>query len=380
MKWKFLLRIFSIAFVIALFSQCKYGVPGPGELPAPDEDSDRPAWAGGQTGENEHNKKPADGTRGGTKDFGDMVVLLRYDNGVPEMLEFEEYAEDGTTVIGSFWVYQPIDASTGLPVELDQYGEVPEGTLLIEVDFGRLDIVRSPESVINQALGEVLLAMSQGDRFTQDFCGRLSIWNGDVLVKTIDSPRESMSIYREIMRNGGGWGDLSALSSSGINSLDLAAASFAAGSDKTGTVLIDEVEYVNAMLKIPGTLYDELEKEYYDYGGFNYSKQAAFGGKMIQFLVWDNIYYPVDENGESSGPVFSVWRIFDDPTLEYFGINPRPQFSSRATGDVAGFTTAADDAVQVLEFVHGDSNIRYLPNYPEGVKTEPVPETTGGTE
>lgn len=379
MKWKFLLQIFSMALVIALFSQCKYGpdgMPGPGELPG--DDTDRPNWAGGNTGENPHNKKPGEGTMGGSKDYGDLVVLLRDLDGVPEMLLFEEYDEEGVPTGETFWVYQPIDATTGLPVELDMYGEVPEGALLIEVDFGRLDIVRSPETVLDQALDEVLLAMSQGDRFTQDFCGRLSIWNGDVLVKTIDSPRESMAIYREIMRNGGGWGDLSSIGSS-INSLDLAAASFAAGSDKTGTIMIDEVEYVNAMLKIPGTLLDELGKEYFNYGGFGYSKQAAFGSKMIQFLVWNNVYYPVDENGDSEGPVFSVWQIFDDPSVQYLGINPRPEFRLRDEGNVAGFTAAADDAVQVLEFVHGDSNIRYLPNYPEGVKT-PAPEVTAGPQ
>lgn len=344
-----------------------------------DEDSDRPDWAGGETGENPHIKGNDESgtTRGG--DYGDLYVIDRDIIGKPVMSELPVLDEEGNPTGETFWVVRPVDQDGNL-LELDAEGELTEESLLLAqaVEFGRLNIVRSPQSVMDQALGEALKVINAGDAFTLDFCGRLSIWNNGVLTKTIDSPRESMAMYQEIMNNA--FDDqLAALAGSGIDPYLLAASCFAAGSDKTGTINIDEVVYVNGFQDCIGDNpvlneheydFNHQPKYYWDYGTcdgsggpFNYSRDI-FKTRIIQFLVWDNTYFPVDENGDSDGPTFSIFDIFEG-VVDYKGPGVQPQFTYRwADHDhdyVEGFTLAADDAVQVLDYVHGDSNIRFLP-------------------
>ena len=345
---------------------------GPGEG---DDDSDRPPWAGGNTNDNPHIKGNDDSgtTRGG--DYGDLYVLDRDEIGKPNMtwvdLDLNNLESDD-----EFFV-QPVDIN-GLPLDLDGEGGLVDPTKAIPVDFGRLNIVRSPQSVIDQALREALKVINAGDEFTLDFCGRLSIWNNGILTKTIDSPRENMAMYQELMNNAFG-GQLGALASSGIDPYLLASSCFAAGSDKTGTINIDEVVYVNGFKDCLGDnpVLNEHEydfnnepKYYWDFGTcdgtggpFTYTRDI-FKDRMIQFLVWDNEYFPVDENGNSDGPDFSIYDIFEGGVV-YKGPGERPEFTYRWSEHdhdfVEGFTLAADDAVQVLDFVHGDSNIRFLP-------------------
>ncbi|MDX8339365.1 hypothetical protein SLH46_09245 [Draconibacterium sp. IB214405] len=356
-----------------------------------DEDSDQPEWAGGDTDANDHIQANEESgtTRGG--DYGDLYVLLRDANGVPSMT-WRDLDEDGEQDDDEFFV-QPIDAD-GNKIELDQFGEVPEGAPVIEVDFGRLNIVRSPQSVLDQAFEEAMKVINAGDDFTLDYCGRLSIWNyndNDVLVltKTIDSPRENMAMYQYLMKymyeeteennNQNRMGFLG--ETYHIDPLLLATGCFSAGSDKTGTVDIDEVVYINGFLDCTG-LNPILNEHDYDFNNdenyywnfteprlgdaqFQY-KRDIYKDRYIQFLVWDNEYFPLDENGISQGPVFSIYEIFEGE-VDYKGIGDQPEFtydwSLSDHTKVLGFAIAIDDAVQVLDFIHGDSNIIFLPNY-----------------
>lgn len=380
------LAILLTLLIIGVFSQCQRpdGV-GPGL--AEDTDSDAPEWAGGNTDDNDHINQNDDSgtTRGG--DYGDLYVLLRDDNGVPEMTTVD-VNQDGVIQDDEYFV-QPIDED-GNEIELDQYGEVPEGSPVIEVDFGRLNIVRSPQSVLDQALGEAIAAINSGNKYTLDFCGRLSIWSDDVFIKTIDSPRENMAMYQYLMNfmfeetaENNYNNQLAFLANYQIDALMLAAGCFAAGSDKTGTVDIDEVVYINGFLDCTGL--NKILNEYeYDFNNdnkyyFNFTEpiegeaqfqynRSIFKDRYIQFLVWDNVYYPLNEEGVSEGPVYSIFDIFEG-LVEFKGIGDQPQFTYRweeNEGDkikVDGFAAAIDDAVQVLDFVHGDSNILFLPNY-----------------
>ena len=55
-----------------------------------------------------------------------------------------------------------------------------------------------------------------------------------------------------------------------------------------------------------------------------------------------------------------------DPVSVLDAMEDRGLFSERNIGEksnVDGFAWAIDDAVQVLEFVHGNSNIAFLPDY-----------------
>lgn len=391
---RFLCILFFSCCLTFLLSNCgRYGKDS--IFPTVDEDSDRPAWAGGETDSNTHIKGNDESgtTRGG--DYGDLYVLLRDANGVPIMTSIDVDL-DGMIQEDEYFV-QPIDAITGEVIELDQYGEVPETADPIEVDFGRLNVVRSPQSVLDQAFEEAMKVIEAGDDFTLDFCGRLSVWNYDavvtdslVLTKTIDSPRENMAIYQYLMKymfeateENNYTNRLALLANYQIDPLSLASACFAAGSDKTGTVDIDEVVYINGFLDCCG-LNPILNEHDYDFNNdlnyyYNFSaprlgdaqfqyNRGVFKDRYIQYLVWDNIYYPLDENGVSQGPVFSIYDIFESMSrADFKGIGEKPEFTYRwASFDhtrVQGFAIAVDDAVQVLDYVHGDSNILFLPNY-----------------
>jgi hypothetical protein len=358
--------------MIALFSQCEKfgsdGTKGPGASKGtPDSDSDRPAWAGGNTTANPHNKKDQGGTTGGSGgDYGDLYVLYRDANGVPYMT-FRDADQDGIIDENEYFV-TPLSASTMLPIELDAFGEMPSGADPIPVDFGRLNIVRSPQSVLDQAMGEALKVINAGEKFSLDFCGRLTIWNtvSGVLsiTKTIDSPRESMALYQELMNHAFD-GKLTALIGSGIEPYMLAACCFAAGSDKTGTINIDEIVYINGFLKCDGCdpILNENEydkdhdyKYYFNFGdcdchnAFQYKRDDTYSDRMLKILV-------LNPNGTYSYETVSVLDAMEERGLfKYRYEGPKNQ--------VDGFAAAADDAVHVLEFVHGNTNIEFLPELP----------------
>lgn len=322
-----------------------------------DEDSDRPEWAGGNTDANDHIKGNDDSgtTRGG--DYGDLYRLKRDLNGVPEMIQ-----------IGLEYYVRPVGAD-GLPLELDAEGELVDPTQAIEVDFGRLNIVRSPQSVLDQAMREALKVIDLGDAFSLDFCGRLSIWNtvdGVLSVtKTIDSPRENMALYQELMNHGFS-NKLGALVGSGIDPYMLAAACFAGGSDKTGTVDIDEVVYINGFINALGCApienvheydFNNENKWYWNFGNcdctgnpFSYNRETTFNDRMIKIVT-------LNPDGTWSSEEVSVLQVMEDRGLFKYAYNGEKSL-------VDGFAAAVDDAVQVLEFVHGDSNIEFLPETP----------------
>lgn len=362
MKIKFIFHVIGLLLVVALLTQCYKG-PG-GVLPEPDEDSDRPEWAGGNTDVNDHIKGNDESgtTRGG--DYGDLYQLLRDENGVPTMRQ-----------IGEEWYVQPVGVN-GATLELDAEGELVDPTQAIEVDFGRLNIVRSPQSVLDQALGEALKVINAGDAFSLDFCGRLMIWNyadldGDgietlEITKTIDSPRENMAMYQEIMNNGFD-GQLTTLECSGINPINLAASCFAAGSDKTGTVDIDEVVYINGFMDCLGCdpILNEHEydfnndnKFYWNFGDcdcqgnpYSYNRITTYNDRLIKILV-------LAPGGTYSYETVSVLEAMENRGLFMY------RWEGAPLTHVDGFAAAVDDAVQVLEFVHGNSNIEFLPETP----------------
>lgn len=384
---KYLPRLLFICILAFVLTNCQRNRM----IPTADEDSDRPGWAGGNTDANEHIKGNDDSgtTRGG--DYGDLHVLLRDVNGVPTMTPVDVDV-DGTITEDEYFV-QPIDAITGTVIELDQYGEIPESANPIEVDFGRLNIVRSPQTVLDQAFEEAMKVIEAGDDFTLDFCSRLTVWNYDetgtlIPTKTIDSPRENMAMYQYLMnymyeetQENNFRNRLSMLAPFQIDPLILAAGCFSAGSDKTGTVDIDEVVYINGFLDCCGInpILNEFEfdfnhdnKYYFNFteprlgdAQFQYNREI-YKDRYIQFLVWDNVYYPLNNEGVSEGPVFSIFDIFEG-MVEYKGIGDQPQFTYRWNQfdhtKVQGFAIAVDDAVQVLDFVHGDSNIVFLPHF-----------------
>ncbi|HYW95426.1 MAG TPA: hypothetical protein VE870_07565, partial [Bacteroidales bacterium] len=328
MRLKHFCLIVCLLFITGIFTQCeKYG--NPANSTRVDEDSDRPDWAGGNTEANDHIKGNDDSgtTRGG--DYGDLYALLRDLNGVPEM-----------RLIGEEYYVQPVNTD-GIPLDLDAEGELVDPTQAVEVDFGRLNIVRSPQSVLDQAFEEAMKVLTAPDAvITLDFCGRLTSTytnpaTSEVITKTIDSPRENMAIYQYIMTymfvsTADFTNRLAFLGEDPYNfdPLLVAASCFAAGSDKTGTVDIDEVVYINGFIGCVGLNpienkfeydFNQDVKNYFNFGDcygddsymFRYNRPDVYADRYLQFLLWDNNYYPVNENGESEGPIFSVLDIME---------------------------------------------------------------------
>jgi hypothetical protein len=304
---------------------------------AEEEDSDRPAWAGvsGRDGKPGRGNV-ASGTKRGDL-FGDMYVLLRDENGVPIMIQLA----DGT------WVVQPVDAA-GNPLPLDAEGGLINPELAIAVELGRLNVARSPSSVLSQQYAEVIKNINLADAVTVDASGRLLLTK-DGVESAIDSPLANLALYVELMKTGTitGVTDPSKFATSVSYLVDgtkttsdmLSAASFlAAASDKAGTLTIDKVVDMNLILSVPGTLSDASggTKTYVDYATFSYDRQSVYGSTTITVLV-----------KQSDG------SFLPTPVNVYDAVFGGTNYTS--TSGVDGFAQAADDARAVIEYVHDNS-------------------------
>lgn len=295
------------------------------------EDSDRPDWAGTPGNEG----KPGGGNAGdNTKkggDYGDLWIILRDDNGVPIL-------NDGGFV-------QPLDADGNL-IPLDEEGHPIDEGLTQEVEFGRLNIARSPASVLEHALVEavskldgLLITPGNIEDYT-DTAGRLSV-DGS----TIDSPLESLALYEAIVNgtvnqdgnivitvstsHDGGSTDYT-LTVNATVAMDLAASAFAAASDKTGDLSVDELAYISGFMDV------NLSAAVDD---FTYNREDTYGDETVWILV------------ETSPGIFQPQLV---NILDVVSFNTIPAIDADGNG-IDTFTQAADDALQVLEYVHDNA-------------------------
>lgn len=310
---------------------------------AEEEDSDRPAWAGVPGRES----KPGRGnTASGTKKgdiYGDMYVILRDENGVPILKEIT--LADGTKI----YVVQPVDAEGNL-LELDAEGNLVDASLAIPVDLGRLSVGRSTTAVLSSQYDELLKSINEADSVSLDASGRLVVTT-DGVSSAVDSPLANLALYVEILNTGTITGvtdpskfatNISYLVDGTKTSADLlSAASFlAAAADKTGTLTIDKIVSMNTILGVTGTLssYDPTSTlTYVDYSSFNYDRESVYGSVTVDVLVKqeDGSYLPTTVN------------VYDAV------FNSTNYVSSDGGAD--GFAQAADDALQVIEYVHDSS-------------------------
>ena len=91
-----------------------------------------------------------------------MYVILRDENGVPILTQLA----DGT------WVVQPIDAN-GNTLPLDAEGNLIDSSLAISVELGRLNVGRSPLTVLSSQYEEALKSINEADSVSVDASGRL---------------------------------------------------------------------------------------------------------------------------------------------------------------------------------------------------------------
>jgi len=298
------------------------------------EDSDRPPWAGvpGKEG------KPGGGSSGSDRkkgvDYGDIWVILRNDLGQP--------------VLDANGNVQPcLDPACTDVVQLTADGELPPeyADSVIEVEFGRLNIARSPDRVLTHALEEALSKLDggvYGTTVTLDPAGRLVI-DGN----TIDSPLESLALYASLLttpavdgmvtlsittdKEGGGTVTYT-FSVPESERLDLAASAFAAASDKTGNLTVDSITGISGMLDVDEALASVV-------GSYVYDRTATYDGVQVWIMteVSPGVLVPTLVN-----------------VLDVVQFNTVPVIDGDNNG-IDRFTQAADDALQVLEYVHDNA-------------------------
>lgn len=304
-------------------------------LAGEDEDSDRPVWAGGNKELNPHRGEGNAGSdikKGG--DYGDIWVILRDDLGNP--------------ILDANGNIQPcLDEACTTVIQLTADGELPAEYAddVIAVEFGRLNIARAPDSVLEHSLVEALAKLDDGvfgETVTLDPSGRLTV-DG----VTIDSPLENLALYKALLTAPAVDGVVTLSVSTTVEGegnvtytfsvpesvrLDLAASALAAASDKTGTLNVDEVVNISKFLDVD----DELAALV---GSYTYDTTATYDGVTVWVLV------------ETSPGVFTATEV---SILDAVTFNTVPAIDGDDDG-IDQFTQAADDAVQVLEFVHDNA-------------------------
>lgn len=296
------------------------------EIGGEEEDSDRPEWAGQKGGRNEHGGKPAEAGSARGDLYGDMYVILRDANGEP--------------VLNEQGFVQPIDAN-GNPIPLDEEGAPIDPTLAQEVEMGRLNVGRAPDSVLEKRAEEVITLLNGATYISLDPAGRLVV-TADGATKTIDAPLENLAIYVALMTQGSipGVTDLPGIEfdhlvDGKITNDDLVSATsfLAAAADKFSTVSLDAVAYMNAILGINTVTQGTVTYSNMDYSSFSYDRAAAYNSVTADVLVKqaDGSWLPSTVN------IYEA--VFAD----------QPFTSS---GEFEAFAQSVDDARAVINFIH----------------------------
>lgn len=364
----------------ALTLSASAGYAAPGGIQGPPQD---PGGGGQGPPQEPGGGKPAKPGQGKGALYADLVALHRSVDGLPIFSGVPEGTpeEPGEPAGGYVLCLQPITAAWVDESEIDAYAAslnpalanplvnpvdgkrvspVPLGgtgiageecdvrtvptdftAYLEETLFGRLNLGRSPNKVLDQQLRDVTAVLDAATTLTLDAAGRL-VADG----VAIDSPGQNLAIHRELER----YAELTAADQtpitlptpavSGYGFLDHAAAALGAAADKGGLVDHNLVVYDNRILNIPNdTVLPTLEGDgmigedgelYLDYSGYSYDRAAKYPGCLTGFFVIGDQALPF------SGSLMHF--VFDDEG--FVGSN------------VHAFADNADDSRRVIAFVH----------------------------
>jgi hypothetical protein len=335
-------------------------------LKGPGEDSDRPPTAGVKGGKSTSGggKPVGGGTKKGDL-FGDMFVLIRnlttgvalteVINGVTYPL-VQAYDVNGVLLPG---VSIPRDAEGNLVLTNPTTGVVYTTK---EVEFGRLSVGRSPTKVLDHSLVEAVNKLIAADASSTDniaivldASGRLAIATTVIVdgvttttVKAIDSPLENLALYKAIANLTGTDRTITVAvpaSKDGTTAattltwtvpttinIDLLKASLlAAAGDKTGTITLDTVMYINPIVGVT----DDLST-------FTYDRYTTYKDLKVTVLIKTGVD-PVTGLDVLTATVVNVYDVVFKATND-----------TTSTG-AADFATAVNDALQVLEYVHDNA-------------------------
>jgi hypothetical protein len=307
-------------------------------------------------------------------DYGDLLVIERDKNGVP--------------VLDVNGCLQPLDID-GNTILLDPECEVLDGAAVVEVEFGRLNLARAPEKVRQQAFDEVIQAIKDCLKVTLDPAGRLAlkykIMNPDtgekeVVWKTIDAARENLALYTQLMKFGhlqtacneiaSAHGDettyrpclnkdvdypkfkstvkyllpgfVGSTAVEPLSTQDLTLASFflAGAADKSGTITVDLVQYINTILDIPnGTnalsdIDPNLDLAFVNFSNFVYKRSNKFKGEISV----------IQDIGDG------LWQEMQVPILVW--LTDQDEGDRNRWKNITGFVQAANDSLQTILFLH----------------------------
>ena len=335
--------------------------------------------------------KPVDGT---PTDFGDLFILHRtVEDGIPYL----------TPQVGDTGLCQQPLASATCPTEckvslvdgpsagavegvlVDQATCAPIGSAGVqdcapctqEVEFGRINEARSPDTVFATQLEDAVVKLSTAHCRSLDPAGRpvaSTDLDGEAGTEaessTIDSPLQSLAIYRELMTSGSIGIDLPG----SADVLTTAARALGAASDKAGKVNVDMVVYLNQIMGLTAvggqsylpteciTVREEVmgvvqlvQKCFLDYPeSWNYARSANFAGGG----AGEGLPYP--EYIPEETPVLGTFEYLSEPIecedAMYVTQGPIMQavFNDQdATEEgITGFALAADDARAVIDYMH----------------------------
>lgn len=355
--------------------------------------------------------------------YGDLYVILRDEGGVPMLDDYgciqPISSTNGTVILDTYGGGTlTIEALEGEPFTLATYTDTAGDLVECElteamaewaqaVDFGRLNLGRSPDDVINHAFDEAIKNMNLATAIETDPVGRLVLTipdaeTGEDTVKTIDSPAENLALYIKMMKDGHwitldttvdargrrppdkgppegdgpsteprpelsdeavallpsayvGLGDEERTNADLTNDeLLLAASLLAAAADKTGNITLDKLVYINSVYGInqAGSLPGEVEgKTYFNFGNYEYDR-AVFGnrssGTCESGLIW--VLQP-DDTG---------YEHFTAQCMEILGYDPNdetPVNAVRFTDMAEAYTTVFDGEGEPLAYDFTD-NVR----------------------
>lgn len=323
------------------------------------------------------------GGGGGSPDYGDLFVLYRDADGIPILTADacqQPLAAPGVTLPAvetiPGCVPPSATASCVIPVDPATCGVVPGyETYTQEIEFGRTNAARAPDSMFAQQLEDVVVRLSTADCVSRDAAGRMvtsTVTDGVVASAAIDSPLQNLAIYKQLMLTGY-LGEATAPIPLPANRLDIAAVGIGAASDKGGKVSVDMVVYLNQILgltdeSVPTVLPKKcidvkeevqgvvqlVRKCFLDYGptggSFDYRRGANFGALPAP------AYIPA-VNPQAGWFEYLAVR---DPAIPTFEIAQGeilaavPELANRGfeAQNIGGFAQAADDARAVIEYAH----------------------------
>ncbi|MFN3545160.1 MAG: hypothetical protein ACK4UX_09960 [Thiobacillus sp.] len=143
---------------------------------------------------------------------------------------------------------------------------------------------------------------------------------------TIDSPLENLALYDKYMTTG-------SLPGVTLPANFNPAALLAAAADKTGSISVDTVVYMNSILGInSGTTY-------YDFSSVNYDRYTTWKDATATVLVKQT-------DGSFVPTLVNLYEVVFKSTN---WVDPTP------TGGADDFAAAANDYLQVIEFVHDNA-------------------------